>query len=184
MSSPLTRQQAFFGLLDEYFASRPNLFSGSSDNSANNGQQSPVAQLQTLGRFLSPPPASPTGRNPDGSAMTEEEILKAAKEKEAEAKRVEMVSKYAQKGIKHSTATARTGLGMVSRNATAMGALDKYGAGGLVRGAEAMVGKKAQDGAQNGSAAQGGSAAPSPPPEKKKGGGVSGLVSGKVRAPR
>lgn len=113
--------------------------------------------------------------------MTEEELLKEAKDKEAEAKRVEMVTKYAQKGIKHGTAGARSGIGMVSRNATAMGALDKYGAGGLVRGADFMLGKKPDANANAAQAqAQNGSGLPSPPPEKKKGGGVSGLVSGKV----
>lgn len=53
-----------------------------------------------------------------------------------------------------------------------MGALDKYGAGVFVRGAESMVGKKNDANAENG---DGGSV--SPPPKK---GGVSGLVSGKV----
>lgn len=90
-----------------------------------------------------------------------------------------MVSKYAEKGIKHSANGARASIGFVSRNGTAMGVLDKYGAGGLVRGANGMMNPKKEVGAEGEAAGGAGKGAPTAPPQKK--GGISGLVSGKVR---
>lgn len=60
-----------------------------------------------------------------------------------------------------------------------MGVLDKYGAGGLVRGANGMVNPPKDPNANTGAdAGASGKGAPPAPPQKK--GGVSGLISGKV----
>jgi hypothetical protein len=174
-------QAAFFSLLDEYFESRPHLL-----GTAHTAQSpSPVQQLQTIGRFLSPQPSSPTHGNNGGPptppiVKTDAELQREAREREKEAQRMDTVSRLAQKSIMHSTAGARSSLGMISRNDKAMSALDKYGAGGLVRGAEGLVGKKKETTtttAEEGAGANGKGPAPVPPGKK---GGVSGLVSGKV----
>ena len=93
-----------------------------------------------------------------------------------------MAANLAQKSSRYGTSAARRSLGMVAGNDRAVGALEKYGAGGLVRSAEGLVNKnkasRVNEDDPSVSNGAGKKAAP-PPPEKKKG-GVSGLVSGRV----
>jgi hypothetical protein len=166
----LNKQQGFFSLLDEYFMTRPHLLGGGGGNNQNRNEPSPLQSLQSLNRFLSPTQPSPT--SPTGP-KTEEELAREAKDKAAEAKRIEMVSKLASKGVKHGTAGARASLGLINKNSTAMGVMDKYGVGNVVRSADSLMGKKPAQ--QQGQATNGAS---SPPPST--GNGASGLVSSKV----
>ena len=145
---------------------RPHLLSGGGGNTSHN-DPSPLQSLQSLNRFLSPTQQAPASPTSPSVPKTQEELLKEAKQREEEAKRIEMVSKLAQKGIKSGTAGARSSISMISRNKTAMGALDKNGLGNLIRGADSIMGKKPQ--APNGAA--------SPPPSTN---GAAGLMSSKV----
>jgi hypothetical protein len=92
-------------------------------------------------------------------------------------------------GLKMGTSGARSGLGMISKNQSAMDALGRVGAASIVKGANAHL-AQGQGQGQGQGAGQGqgqvdgqtgasGKGTPPPPPPSKKG-GVSGLVSGRV----
>ncbi|ORY20234.1 hypothetical protein BCR39DRAFT_508642, partial [Naematelia encephala] len=128
-------KEAFFSLLDEYFTSRPHLLSSSSPapspsyapsiTSPSSRTLPPLAPARNRSHDSIPSPPSPAPKGPDTRTADE--------------KREDMVMKFAMRSIKGSANTAGRGLSMVSRNSKAMGALDKYGAGGLVRGAEGVM---------------------------------------------
>ena len=173
VSTVLTEKQAFFSLLDEYFMTRPHLLGGGGGNNQNRSEPSPLQSLQSLNRFLSPTQPAAASPTSPGVPKTDQELAREAKDKADEAKRIEMVSKLASKGMKHGTAGARASLGLINKNSTAMGMMDKYGVGNVVRSADSMMGKKPAQ--QQG---QGANGAPSPPPSG--GNGASGLMSSKV----
>jgi len=150
---------------------RPHLLGGGGGGNNANRDPSPLQSLQSLNRFLSPSQAAQGSPTSPNSPKTPEDLAREAKQKEDEAKRMDMVTKLTAKGVKHGTAGARSSISMISRNSTAMKALDKNGLGNLVRSADSLVGKKtAQEG-------QGQNGAASPPPNSS---GPAGLVSTKV----
>ncbi|EIW72793.1 hypothetical protein TREMEDRAFT_24523, partial [Tremella mesenterica DSM 1558] len=129
-------QEAFFSLLDEYFASRPHLLSQSSSNSISPTLQRPPS---TSSRILPPAPSpmSPRSLPPAHSpSNTNTYPQSPPTETTSQNDKPDMTTRFVVAGIKHGTSGAKTGLGMVAKNTGAMGALDKAGMGGLVRGAD------------------------------------------------
>ncbi|OCF73849.1 hypothetical protein I204_05694 [Kwoniella mangroviensis CBS 8886] len=163
--------EAFFSLLDEYFASRPHLAPSSSSGPT-------VASLTKLippSRSANPPtPSSPN--YPSSSSAIQSGGVGSTEEKP------DMAQRFISSSIKLGTKGTKTGIGAISKNKDAMDLLGKVGAAGMVKGANNRLNSPPP--------VEGGATieevtvveerkgkTPAPLPSKK--GGVAGLVSGR-----
>ncbi|ORX35987.1 hypothetical protein BD324DRAFT_651897 [Kockovaella imperatae] len=196
--------EAFFSLLDEYFASRPHLLSKSPASSPgiglSNGKVTlPPVSLSTINKFVTaagqPPPngtaaggaASPgSGALSPTSPKSEADLEREAKARQQEKDRMDLALRLGKGAIRGSSAATRGSLNLITKSDKLMGALDKRGAGGLVRGAHSLsqtadgyLRPPKKDAAAEQAQAAGG--AESPPASAKKG-GAFGLLAGKASA--
>ncbi|WVR05917.1 hypothetical protein IAU60_002943 [Kwoniella sp. DSM 27419] len=164
---------AFFSLLDEYFASRPQHANGGS--SAGGGPS-----LATLARML-PPTRSASNSSPSTSATSPRAPAGAQGQVQAQ-EQPDMAQRFISSTIKYGTAGTKSGIGAISKNKDAMDLLGKMGAAGMVKGADARMNPKTQVVEETAtieeipSGGGGGRSKPAPPPKKS---GVAGLISGK-----
>ncbi|WWD17846.1 hypothetical protein CI109_102290 [Kwoniella shandongensis] len=175
MFSNLT-YEAFFSLLDEYFASRPQ--NRPSSSTASSPVSSTVVSSSTITRSLPPPNRSPAPPlSPPPSANGGGGYGGGGEQQD-------FAQRFISSSIRLGTAGTKASVGAVSKNKDAMDLLDKVGAAGMMRGANQRL--NSGDG-QGGNASiseindngQTGGRGPPPPVQKKKH-GVSGLVSGKT----
>ncbi|WRT64187.1 uncharacterized protein IL334_001116 [Kwoniella shivajii] len=172
--------EAFFSLLDEYFASRPYLTASSTSTSSSPSSGLPsMAQLQTITRLLPPsrssnsnngnpptpvsPPTRGSPTSPTGQVQPEQD----------------MTQRFISSTIKLGTAGTKSGVSAISRNKDAMDLLGKAGVAGMMRNADKRMNSPPpnQPGATIEEVTVVEQKTKPPPPGKKS--GVAGLVSGR-----
>jgi hypothetical protein len=134
------RQEAFFGLLDEYFESRPHLLANG-NGGGSRGPVSPAAPARqpsygSGGRTL-PPPAPSSSRSPPPMLSPPPSASSGGY---GGGEKPDMATRMVMSGLKLGSSGARKGLGMLSNNQQAMDALGRAGAQGMIRSAQAGLG--------------------------------------------
>lgn len=179
-------QEAFFSLLDEYFASRPHLLSSSSNRTSLSPTSSfhapsPTSTTSTSGRTLPPVNRSPA------PPLSSPNSYSGSNNNSHSGEKPDMATRLVSSGLKLGTAGARTGLNMLSKNQKAMDAIGRAGANAMVAQAQSRLGGSPQQEQQEvdqGHGYGGGGGAP-PAPAKKSGmGGFANKVSGVICAVR
>lgn len=132
-------QEAFFGLLDEYFESRPHLLNGGGGGSR--GYTSPVSpagptRVPSSGGGRTLPPQAPSSSRSPPPLLSPPASANGGGNYE----KPDMATRMVMSGLKLGSSGARKGLGMLSNNQQAMDALGRAGAQGMIRSAQAGLG--------------------------------------------
>ncbi|ODO11678.1 hypothetical protein I350_00462 [Cryptococcus amylolentus CBS 6273] len=163
-------KEAFFSLLDEYFASRGHVLAPANSPPAVDAASHPSRLLPPARNRpdpISPPPTASHYTSPISptASRQSQEYGNNAEFQE----RPDMAQRFISSGVKYGTSGAKSGVGAISRNKDAMNLLGKAGMGGMVGKANDRLNKPTSPSEQTANKA-------TPPPiAPKKGGGVSGL---------
>ncbi|OWZ31255.1 hypothetical protein C356_05868 [Cryptococcus neoformans c45] len=153
-------KEAFFSLLDEYFASRPhNLPSPPAIDTSSHPARTNAA--------LSPPPSA---RYASPSLSSTHHPMPPPERTE----QPDSAQRFISSSIKYGTAGTKSGMNALSKNKDAMDLLGKVGMGGMVGRANERINKPAEAEVRDDAGRKA-----APPPVAAKKGGVSGLVSSK-----
>ncbi|WVN85407.1 uncharacterized protein L203_100553 [Cryptococcus depauperatus CBS 7841] len=169
--------EAFFSLLDEYFASRPHLNSQSQTAPAVDISSHPSRAVHSLSpTSLSPPPSAGSGithhTNTSHSPSSQEKphTNNAAAPQQP---KPDIAQRFINSSVRYGTTGTKSSMNAISRNKDAMNLLGKVGMSGVVgRANEKLNSPKVEDNKVREKAV--------PPTITPKKGGVAGLVSSRT----